>query len=283
MSSKKRPGGHPARAGQAEDVAEARRAKAAALRQRELARQRRRRVVLVSSAVVVVLVLVATIAVLVARERRDDDTAGATPPSATGPDGGYLLAGQPAAGAPTLDVWLDYQCPYCARFEAAAGAAARELAASGQARVVVHTLSFLDENLGNDSSTRSAEGAAAADAQGRFAQYTEEVFARQPGFEDNDGSEGDGYTDEQLRAAAEAAGVSDLDAWQQAVEDDVYLGYVRRVQQSMAEAGVEGTPTVTITPADGSTRTLEAGRLLDAGAGDYLREQVAQATATDAP
>ncbi|WP_432533325.1 DsbA family protein [Kineococcus arenarius] len=279
--SKKRPGGHPARAGQAQDAAEARRAKAAALRQRELARERSRRVLLISVAVLVVLALAAVVAVLVARQRDDSTTStteGLTPPSATGPAGGYLLAGDAAAGAPTLDVWLDYQCPYCAQFEAAAGGTLQELAASGQARVVVHTLSFLDDNLGNDASTRAAEGAAAADAQGRFAQYGEEVFARQPGFGDNPGSEGDGYTDEELRAAAEAAGVGDLDAWQQAVEDDTYLGYVQRVQESMAEAGVEGTPTVQITPADGETSALDPEQLLGSGVGDYLREQVAAAT-----
>ncbi|WP_432497517.1 DsbA family protein [Kineococcus auxinigenes] len=274
--SKKRPGGHPARAGQAQDAAEARRAKAAALRQRELARQRSRRVLLISVTVLVVLALAAVVAVLVARER-DEATStaeGATPPSATAPDGGYLLAGDAAAGAPTLDVWLDYQCPYCAQFEAAAGGALQELAASGQARVVVHTLSFLDQNLGNDSSTRAAEGAAAADAQGRFAEYSEEVFARQPE------REGTGYTDEELRAAARAAGVTDLEAWSQAVEEDTYLGYVRRVQESMAEAGVRGTPTVQLTPDGGETRELDSNQLLGADPGAYLREQVARATGT---
>ncbi|WP_337060599.1 DsbA family protein [Kineococcus sp. G2] len=272
--SKKRPGGHPARAGRPEDAAQARRARAAALRQQELARERRRRVLLVSAAVVVLLALVAVVAVVVARQGDDATAEGATPPSATAPDGGYLLAGDAAPGAPTLDVWLDYQCPFCADFEAAAGDDLQELAASGQARVVVHTLSFLDQNLGNDSSTRAAEGAAAADAQGRFAEYSEEVFARQPE------REGTGYTDEELRAAAEAAGVTDLQAWSQAVEEDTYLGYVRRVQESMAEAGVEGTPTVQLTPDGGETRTLETGQLLDPDAGDYLREQVAQATGT---
>ncbi|MCI2239083.1 DsbA family protein [Paenibacillus sp. TRM 82003] len=276
--SKKRPGGHPARAGQSEDAAAARRAEAAALRQQELARERSRRVLLVSAAVVVVLALVAVVVVLVVRQGDDTTTEGATPPSATAPDGGYLLAGDAAPGAPTLDVWLDYQCPFCADFEAAAGDDLQELAASGQARVVVHTLSFLDENLGNDSSTRAAQGAAAADVQGRFAEYSEEVFARQPGRAGNDGAEGDGYTDEQLRAAAQAAGVGDLDAWEQAVADDTHLGYVRRVQASMADAGVEGTPTVQLTPDGGETRALETGQLLGADAGAYLREQVARAT-----
>ncbi|WP_432573261.1 DsbA family protein [Kineococcus sp. SYSU DK005] len=281
MSSKKRPGGDPARAGQAEDAREARRAKAAALRERELARERSRRVLLVSAAVVAVLAVVALVVVLVARERdATTTTAGAAPPSASGDAGGYVLAGTPAAGAPTVDVWLDYQCPYCAQFEAAAGDAYVQLAASGRARVVVHTLSFLDDSLRNDSSTRAAEGAAAADAQGRFAQYTEAVFARQPGFAGNEGEEGDGYTDEQLREAAREAGVADLDRWQRALDDDEYVGYVRRVQDGMAAAGVSGTPTVQITPEGGTTTALDTEQLLGADPAGYLQQQVAAASAS---
>ncbi|NAZ85534.1 DsbA family protein [Kineococcus indalonis] len=275
MSSKKRPGGDPARAGLAEDAREARRAKAAALRQRELARERSRRVLLVSVAVVAVLALVAVVVVLVARERdAATTTAGATPPSASGGAGGYVLPGEPAAGAPSLDVWLDYQCPYCARFEAAAGDAYVQLAASGRARVVVHTLSFLDDSLRNDSSTRAAEGAAAADAQGRFAEYTRAVFARQPQ------EEGDGYSDEQLREAAREAGVADLDRWQRALDDDEYAGYVRRVQDGMGAAGVSGTPTVQITPEGGATTALDTEQLLGADPAGYLQQQVAAAAAS---
>ena len=274
MSSKKRPGGDPARAGQAEDAREARRAKAAALRERELARERSRRVLLISVAVVAVLAVVALVVVLVARERdAASTTAGAAPPSASGDAGGYVLAGTPAAGAPTVDVWLDYQCPVCKRFEDLAGDEYVQLAASGRARVVVHTLSFLDDSLRNDSSTRAAEGAAAADAQGRFAEYTEAVFARQPE------EEGEGYTDEQLREAAAEAGVTDLDRWQRALDEGEYAGYVRRVQAGMEDAGVAGTPTVQVTPQGGPTTALDTGRLLTDGAAEHLREQVAAATA----
>ncbi|WP_432498113.1 DsbA family protein [Kineococcus gypseus] len=280
MSASRRTGGHPARAARAEDAREARRARAAALHQRELARRRSRRVLLVSAAVVAVLALVAVVAVLVVREREAaTGTGGPTPPSATGDAGGYVLAGTPAPGAPTLDVWLDFQCPYCAQFEAGAGEEYVQLAAEGRARVVLHTLSFLDDTLGGDSSRRAAEGAAAADEQGRVAQYTREVFARQPGAGGNDGSEGDGYTDAQLRAAAEAAGVGDLDAWQRALEEGRYTGYVRRVQAGMADAGVRGTPTVTLTPAGGQPAVLDVQRLLGADAAQYLREQVEAAAA----
>ncbi|GAA0290158.1 DsbA family protein [Kineococcus aurantiacus] len=282
MSTRK-PGGHPARAAQAEDAREARRARAAAMRQRELARERSRRVLLISVAVVVVLVLVAVVAVVVDRSRGDEVAAGTgTPPGVTADDGGYVLPGTPAAGAPTLDIWLDYQCPVCKQFEDVSGEVYPQLAAEGRARVVVHTLSFLDANLGNDSSSRAAQGAAAAAAQGRFVEYTQEVFANQPE------QEGEGYTDDQLEQFAKDAGVADTATWRRQLDDRTWQGFVERVQGAMSDQGVSGTPTVVLTAADGTKQNISQptsgggdgslAQLLGADGARFLTDAVAAAT-----
>jgi protein-disulfide isomerase len=281
--STKKPGGHPARAGQAEDAREARRAKAATLRRRELARERSRRVVLISVAVVVVLALVAVVAVIIDRSRDSATTVGqGTPAGAASDAGGYVLAGTPAAGAPTLDVWLDYQCPICKKFEDVSGTVYPQLAADGKAKVVVHTLTFLDQNLGNDASERAAEGAAAAAEQGRFVEYTQQVFANQPE------QEGTGYTDDQLEQFAKDAGVADLTTWRKQLDDHTWLGYVRRVAATMGEQKISGTPTVILTSADGTTKnisqTTQGGgdgsisQLLGADGARFLTDAVAAAT-----
>jgi protein-disulfide isomerase len=272
--STKKPGGHPARAGEAEDAREARRVKAAALRQRELARERSRRVVLVSIAVVVVLALIAVVVVVIQRATEDSPVAAQQVPVSAGAEGaGYVLPGTPAAGAPTVDIWLDYQCPFCKQFEAAAGDAYVALAAGGQAEVVVHTLTFLDGNLGNTASQLAAEGAAAADAQGKFVEYTKTVFANQP-------EEGVGYTVSTLRGLAEDAGVSDLDAWQSAVDGHAYRDYVDSVEDSMADAGVTGTPTVTVTAEGGEKTEIPTADLLGTDPTGALQQAVAAATVT---
>ncbi|MEZ0493015.1 DsbA family protein [Kineococcus sp. TBRC 1896] len=275
MSTKK-PGGHPARAAQAEDAREARRAKATALRQRELARERSRRVLLTSIAVVVVLAIVAVVVVVIERSRPDTVATAAqeVPPSASGMGAGIVLPGTPAQGAPTLDVWLDYQCPYCERFETAAGDDVVRLAADGEAEVVVHTVTFLDGNLGNDASQRAAEGAAAAAAQGRFVEYNRVVFANQPE------REGAGYTDAQLRDFAEQAGVPDLAQWQAAYDGHAYRDYVQSVQDSMGDNGVSGTPTVTVTPEGGQKQEIPTQDLLGSDPATALEQAVAAATTT---
>jgi protein-disulfide isomerase len=273
VSTKKRPGGNPARAGEAEDARDARRAKAAAMRQRELAKERSRRVLLISIAVVVVLAVVAAVVIVIQRSRPEEvPLAAQEVPASAGANGsGYVLAGTPAAGAPTVDIWLDYQCPYCKEFEAAAGQAYVDLASSGQATVVVHTLTFLDNNLGNEASQLAAEGAAAADAQGKFAEYTQVVFANQP-------DEGVGYTIADLRGFAEEAGVADLDAWQADVEGHAYRDYVDSIEDSMEDNGVSGTPTVTVTPEGGEKQTLATEDILGADPAGALQQAVAAAT-----
>ncbi|PRY17973.1 DsbA family protein [Kineococcus rhizosphaerae] len=272
MSTRK-PGGHPARAAAAEDAREARRAKAAAMRQRELAKERSRRVLLISVAVVVVLAIVAVVVVVIDRSRPDTVATAAqvNPPSAGAKAAGYVLPGTAAVGAPTVDVWLDYQCPYCKQFEAAAGSTVVDLAASGKAKVVVHTLTFLDGNLGNTASQLAAEAAAAADAQGRFAEFTTATFAAQP-------KEGVGYTVADLRKIAQTAGVPDLDAWQKAVEGHAYRDYVQSVQDSMEAGGVSGTPTVTVTPQGGQKQTLTNEQVLGSDPSTALTQAVAAAT-----
>ncbi|NIZ89939.1 DsbA family protein [Kineococcus rubinsiae] len=273
MSSRKRPSGHPARAGEAQDARAARQAKAAALRQREQARERSRRVLLITAAVVVVLAIVATVVVLVQRQGGDSDTEGVPAPHAVSADGGIQLPGTPAAGAPTMDIWLDYQCPVCQRFEGFGGQAYVDLAAQGKAKVVVHTLTFLDGTLGTaPSSQLAAEGAAAADAQGKFVQYTQALYADQP-------EEGTGYTADSLQAYAEKVDGLDVTAWRKALDDHVYAGYVKRVQAQMEPQGVGGTPTVRVTSAAGAVTDVPADQLLTADAPQNLAAAVQKATA----
>ena len=52
------------------------------------------------------------------------------------------------AGAPTLDVFEDFQCPACKLFEDQMGATVASLAREGKVKAVYHIKTFLDDTLG---------------------------------------------------------------------------------------------------------------------------------------
>ena len=178
--------------------------KRAALRAQQEAQEsakKRRRIIGVTAGVVIIAMVV--VAVVFGLNHKSDDvptTGQITPPSAT-KDGVYTLnPDKVKAGAPTVTVFQDYQCPACKGAEDALGKPLNELSAEGKIKLEYHTLTFLDSNLHNDSSTRAAMAAAAADVVGKFEAYHDVVYRHQSK------DEGAGYTDEQLRKefAAEA-------------------------------------------------------------------------------
>ena len=106
------------------------------------------------------------------------------------------------SGVPVLDYWEDFQCPLCKQMEDSSGAAVRALVASGSVVVNYHMLSFLDDNLHNDSSRRSANAFACSAASGQQGAYHDTVYAHQPA------EEGGGYTDAQLLQFGQDVGIS---------------------------------------------------------------------------
>ncbi|GAE80106.1 hypothetical protein JCM18920_1755 [Cutibacterium acnes JCM 18920] len=150
--------------------------KRAALRAQQEAQEsakKRRRIIGVTAGVVIIAMVV--VAVVFGLNHKSDDvptTGQITPPSAT-KDGVYTLnPDKVKAGAPTVTVFQDYQCPACKGAEDALGKPLNELSAEGKIKLEYHTLTFLDSNLHNDSSTRAAMAAAAADVVGKYEPTT---------------------------------------------------------------------------------------------------------------
>ncbi len=154
--------------------------------------------------------------------------------------GQAMVVGQAREGAPTLDIYEDPQCPMCGRFEAVFGETIRDLVESGQARLQVHTMSFLDVNLRNDSSRRAANAMFCAADEGAFAEYQTAVFQGQPD------REGSGWTDAEFEQFATDVGLQDsaLDSWRSCQESMKYLPHVQALQEASTQNGVRGTPTV---------------------------------------
>jgi protein-disulfide isomerase len=212
-------------------------------------------VVIIGAAIALVVIVAVVVAIVIGNNSKPgvSASAGAAPVGVVGGKGGGLLANPGAAkpNAPTLEVYADFQCPQCGRLEKALGPTITEMAKAGEVKYVVHMMSFLDDNLGNDSSARAANAASCAADAGKFGEYHSAVFAAQPA------KEGDGYTDAQLTEFATTAGITGpaLKTWQQCTSNGQHNQYVADVAETSGKAGVTGTPTVKINGKD-ITKTL---------------------------
>lgn len=153
---------------------------------------------------------------------------------------GAMLVG-PSTAPVTLEVYLDYMCPACGRFEKANNAEIDRLIKAGTVRLELRPISFLDkQSQGTRYSTRAANAVATAvdKAPGSVWAFTTALYAHQP----EEGSTG--LTNGQIADLARNIGVS---------EDvvgtfgaGIFEPWVDKATNDAFAAGVTGTPTIKI-------------------------------------
>jgi protein-disulfide isomerase len=203
---------------------------------------------IVVATVVLVVAIIAVVAgvIWVEQSKQDEITGGgnALPPGVSELGAGFPAFADvtPNEGAPTLDLYEDFQCPACASFEALLGPTIEELATAGDIRLVYHVKNFLDDNLRNDSSTRAGNAAFCAADAGKFQEYHDQLYTQQPA------TEGDGFSNETLTSIATSVGISGdaLTTWESCLKAGRYTDYVNSVEEASFQDGVRGTPTVRI-------------------------------------
>ena len=200
------------------------------------------RIVVATVVVVLVIAAVITAVVLGSQDKKAATTAGGStlPKNVAAMGAGLVVNPGAPATVPTLDLYEDFQCPICARFEDIFGLQIVDMVKANQIKLVAHPLSFLDDNLRNDSSNRAANAAACASDADKFLQYHAATFQGQPA------KEGAGYTDAQLKNFAVQAGLSgtSLTTWEQCYSAKTHNQWVESVQTQSEKDGVNGTPTV---------------------------------------
>jgi protein-disulfide isomerase len=224
-------GGSAASPERRQSGAEERRAKAAAARAAAAAQERRRRTWIVAGVVLAVLTIAGVIGFAVQNSREESKPV-VLPATATGTDHGIVVGN---ASAPvTVDMYEDFQCPACEALETQTGPTIRGLLDQGKIKIDYHMMSFL-----GPESKRAANAAAAAANEGRFRQLHDVLYANQP--KEHTG----GFTDATLITLGAKAGLTSQ-AYQDAVNNGTYDGYVAKVDSDASRAGVTSTPTVLI-------------------------------------
>jgi protein-disulfide isomerase len=151
------------------------------------------------------------------------------------------------ADAPhTIDVFEDFQCPYCKEFEASSGQAMVNAANAGKLRVRFHILNFLDANSGSGDYSSRAAGAALCVAQAggadQFLKFHTKLFQQQP-------PEG-GDSPDNAALASTAASVGASPQTQDCIRSGAQVAAAKvdadqsLTQLSKALGGRAGTPTV---------------------------------------
>jgi protein-disulfide isomerase len=200
------------------------------------------RIVVATVVVVLVIAAVITAVILGSQDKEAATTAGGStlPKNVPAMGAGLVVNSGAPATVPTLDLYEDFQCPICARFEEIFGLQLVDMVKANQIKLVAHPLSFLDDNLRNDSSNRAANAAACAADADKFLQYHAATFQGQPA------KEGAGYTDAQLKQFAVQAGLSStaLTTWDQCYAAKSHNQWVESVQTQSEKDGVNGTPTI---------------------------------------
>ena len=147
----------------------------------------------------------------------------------------------PANAPVTVEVWSDYQCPFCQRFATTwEPALTDKYAANGQVRVIYRDYAFI-----GDESVKAAIAARAAELQGNYWQYHDYLFANQNG--ENKGW----FSESRLQGIAQAVGL-DVAAFNTARGDPQIRQSVLAETAQGRSLGITGTPTIAI---DGQLRT----------------------------
>ena len=202
---------------------------------------------IIVAAVVAVVAIVAIVGGVVVADQGKQDRVGTgtAVPAAAAAMGEGLVANKDVtlvAGAPTLDIYEDFQCPACAQFERVMGGTIAELAEQGKIKLVYHLKTIIDANTGTTHSLTMGNAALCAADAGRFQPFHDDVFANLPA------QEGQGWTDAQTKGFAEKAGITGaaLDSWQTCVDERKYATYVESTEEASAKADITGTPTVVL-------------------------------------
>jgi protein-disulfide isomerase len=161
-------------------------------------------------------------------------------PSAVDESNGYgITFNKGLAGVPKIDIYEDFQCPYCKQFEAANLKYIDSLINEKKAVVTYHILSF----IGPESVAAANASACAAD-ENQFLSFHGTMYANQPAAE-NSGE----WSKERILGIAEAAGITST-SFADCVNNGEYLGWAQKVAEAASASKVNSTPTVLLNGKD---------------------------------
>ena len=184
--------------------------------------------------VIGMVVLVVAVGAIFSVISNRENTSAALPSSVSQEDGYGIVFNSELTGVPVIDIWEDFQCPVCARFEQTNGDYIEKLIEEKKAKVIYHTLSFL-----GPESVLAANAAACASDENKFLGFHKAFYQNLPA--ENSGA----VTTDYLVALGQGVGITS-EKFKNCVANLEYQGWVNNVAVSGSEKNVNSTPTVFI-------------------------------------
>ena len=156
-------------------------------------------------------------------------------------------------GAPvTMDVYEDFQCPYCAQYALSVEPiiVTKEVTA-GTLRIVHHDFVFIDRPGADGESRLTATGAYCANLQGKYWDYAHWVYNNQDG--ENQG----GFRKERLLAIVAAAGLDEAQL-STCLDNPDAAAFVTAATAKANSLPVTGTPAIYVNGTQWTGTTLSA-------------------------
>ncbi len=211
----------------------------------QIAREKRRkRTLWTSIAAVLVLVIAGGIGWAVYSSQKSDEFT--APPGANDTGTGIVLG----TGPVTIDLYEDYLCPACKQFQQISGETLNQLVSEGKARLVFHPVAFLNRFSTTEYSTRSSAASGCAAQGGKFREFTDQLFAKQPA------EGGAGLSNDELVDIGAGVGLN-RDEFASCVSDGTYRAWTEHVTDEASKSGVTGTPTIKVNGSELQDRSPE--------------------------
>ena len=162
--------------------------------------------------VIVMVSFIVVVGVVFSLISNRSSTTAAVPASVSAEDG-YGIVLNPNT-KPTIDVYIDYQCPACRAFEILNGGYLNEVIAQNKAKVIFHPMTF----IGPESILAANAAACAADNSGKW--------------------QGDAMLN-----IGKSIGINSA-KFEKCIKDGNYVNWTGNVAAASAKANVNGTPTI---------------------------------------
>lgn len=154
-------------------------------------------------------------------------------PKSTVKSAGYGIVFN-AGKKPIIDMWEDFQCSVCGKFESINNAYINSVVNSGKAEVIFHTMSF----IGPESVLEANAGVCAAD-QDKFVQMHSILYS-------NQGAENSGkWNIPTLLKAGSLIGLTNK-TFVDCVTNEKYLNWTKSIMTDAGKHKVTSTPTVLV-------------------------------------